>query len=232
MTVRGSGPRLKLQLPLFSKCVVLSKSYPSLSCRHCWRGVKDTRGNCRSFVSQPPSRPRRQLTSGCTGAEPLQGAHHSVWVAVYSIQAQLPALEAKPETNKYRLPRCACGLRGPPWYTGRSLGCPPSSHSLQAWHHSGTHRNRDRSCALPAPAPSFSVQGPALPLAGRWGGRMGARVQVPGCRLGSLFKDRGAGRQAPRASRLLCATICLRCPTVARPHSHCGPPATLPPRST
>lgn len=154
---------------------------------------------------------------------------HSVWVSVYSIQAQLPALEAKPETNKYRLPRCAHGLRGPPWYTGHSLGCPPSSHSLQAWHHRGAHRDRDRSCALPAPAPSLSVQGPALPLAGRWEGRMGARVQVPGCRLGSLFKDRGAGRQAPRASRLLCATICLRCPTVARPHSHCGPPATLPP---
>lgn len=124
---------------------------------------------------------------------------HSVWVSVYSIQAQLPALEAKPETNKYRLPRCAHGLRRPPWYTGRSLGCPPSSHSLQAWHHRGTHRDkdRDRSCALPAPAPSLSVQGPALPLAGRWEGRMGARVQVPGCRLGSLFKDRGAGRQAP-----------------------------------
>lgn len=48
----------------------------------------------------------------------------------------------------------------------------------------------------------FSVRGPALPLAGRWEGRMGARVQVPGCSLGSLFEDRGAGRQAPRASRL------------------------------
>lgn len=160
MTVRGSGPRLKLQLPLFSKCVVLSKSYPSLSCRHCWRGVKDTRGNCRSFVSQPPSRPRRQLTSGCTGAEPLQGAHHSVWVAVYSIQAQLPALEAKPETNKYRLPRCAHGL-GLPWYTGPSLGCPPGSQSLQAWHHRGTHR--DRSCALLAPAPSLFCPRPSSP---------------------------------------------------------------------
>lgn len=173
--------------------------------------------------------PRRQLTSGCTGAEPLQGAHHSVWVAVYSIQAQLPALEAKPETNKYRLPRCAHGL-GPPWSTGPSLGRPPGSRSLQARHHRGTHRDRPVLCLL-QPLLS-SVQGPALPLAGRWEGRMGTRVQVPGCRLGSLFEDRGAGRQAPRASRLLCATICLRCPTVVPPHSHCGPPATLPPRST
>lgn len=48
----------------------------------------------------------------------------------------------------------------------------------------------------------FSVRGPALPLAGRWEGRVGARVQVPGCSLGSLFEDRGTGRQAPRASRL------------------------------
>lgn len=65
----------------------------------------------------------------------------------------------------------------------------------------------------------FSVQGPALPPVGRWEGRTRARVQVPGCSLGSLCEDRGAGRQAPRVSRLLCATTRLRCPTVAPPRS-------------
>lgn len=85
---------------------------------------------------------------------------HSVWVSVYSIQTQLPALEAKPETNKYRLPRCALGL-GAPCYAGLSLGCPPGSHSLQAWHHQGAHR--DRSCALPAPAPPLFCPRPSSP---------------------------------------------------------------------
>lgn len=40
---------------------------------------------------------------------------HFVLVSVYSIQAHRPALEANPGTNKYRLPRCACGLGGPAW---------------------------------------------------------------------------------------------------------------------
>lgn len=31
---------------------------------------------------------------------------------------------------------------------------------------------------------------------------MGARVQDPGCSLGSLFEDRGAGRQAPEPAGL------------------------------
>lgn len=155
---------------------------------------------------------------------------HSVWVSVYSIQAQLPALEAKPETNKYRLLRCACGLRG----------CPGTLAPASDVHPAPTPCRLGTTEALTGTGPVlcllqpllFSVQSPALPLAGRWEGWMGARVQVSGCSLGSLFEDRGAGRQAPRASRLLCATICLRCPTVVPAHSHCGPPTTLPPRST
>ena len=125
---------------------------------------------------------------------------HSVWVSVYSIQAQLPALEAKPETNKYRLLRCACGLRG----------CPGTLAPASDVHPAPTPCRLGTTKALTGTGPVlcllqpllFSVQGPALPLAGRWEGWMGARVQVSGCSLGSLFEDRGAGRQAPRASRL------------------------------
>lgn len=118
---------------------------------------------------------------------------HSVWVSVYSIQAQLPALEAKPETN--------IGCRGVHMDSG----------------HLGTLAPASDVCPAPIPCRLgttevltgagpvlcllqpllFSVRGPALPLAGRWEGRMGARVQVPGCSLGSLFEDRGTGRQAP-----------------------------------
>lgn len=61
---------------------------------------------------------------------------------------------------------------------------------------------------------------------------MGARVQVPGCSLGSLFEDRGAGRQAPRASRLYAPLYAFAVLQWPRPTPTAVLPLSCPPRST
>lgn len=77
--------------------------------------------------------------------------------------------------------------QGPASYAGPSLRCPPSSCSLQAWHHRGTHR--DRSCALPAPAPPLFCPRPSSPSGWEVGRKDGG--QSPGPRLQPGFTVRG-----------------------------------------
>lgn len=173
---------------------------------------------------------RRQLRSGCRGSEPLQGARPLSGFLFIQYRPSIQSLRLSQEQINIGCQGVHVDSRGQP----RMLAPASDVHPAPVPCRLGTTE------VLTGTGPAlgllqpllFSVQGPALPPVGRWEGRMGARVQVPGCSLGSLCEDRGAGRQAPRASRLLCATTCLRCPTVAPPRSHCGPPNALPPRFT